>query len=227
MGNRLSRLDVVRAALRLVDEGGVNGFSMRGVADLLGVYPTAVYWHAGAKAQLLGSVCEYVIAEVDLSVSEHEEPGPVLKKYAHEVRSTLMKHPRIVPFMASQLQVVSVPIALTEAVLSCLVRIGHKGESLRDAYNLYIATTFGWIFMEFTAEPSDADAGWAEEFEQRLLDVDPATAPVLHANLKFLTNDAFTLRWETGVSRPMLAGFSYAIDTMITGLTAHAPSDCR
>jgi AcrR family transcriptional regulator len=48
MGRRsLSRTEIVNAALRYVDEHGLDALTMRALAKEIGVYPTALYWHIG------------------------------------------------------------------------------------------------------------------------------------------------------------------------------------
>ncbi len=49
----LSRSAVIQAALDLLDSAGVEGLSMRAVADRLGVKAASLYWHLRDKEQLL------------------------------------------------------------------------------------------------------------------------------------------------------------------------------
>ena len=53
LAQRLSRIDVVRAALRLLDEEGTDAVTLRGVARALGVHLNSVSLQVGSKARLL------------------------------------------------------------------------------------------------------------------------------------------------------------------------------
>ena len=65
----LSREAVIQAALDLLDEAGVEGLSMRAVAERLGVKAASLYWHLRDKEQLLESVAEAVLDGVEVPVS--------------------------------------------------------------------------------------------------------------------------------------------------------------
>jgi len=49
---------VVAAAIVLLDEQGLHGFTIRALSARLGVKAPTIYWHVGSKDQLLESVIE-------------------------------------------------------------------------------------------------------------------------------------------------------------------------
>ena len=61
----LTKEQIVDAAFRLIDERGGEAFSMRSLANELGVFPATIYWHVGDRAQLLGLVQQRWMAEVE------------------------------------------------------------------------------------------------------------------------------------------------------------------
>src|SRR5215472_14591008 len=86
----LTREQVVRAALDLLDEVGLGGLSMRGLADRLGVKAASLYWHLRDKEQLLGLLSEAILEEVP-------EPAegawrPLLEAFARDFRRVLLGH---------------------------------------------------------------------------------------------------------------------------------------
>ena len=62
----LDRDRVVKAALELLDEVGLDGLTMRRLADRLGVKAASVYWHVRDKEELLDLVFDRVIGEVEV-----------------------------------------------------------------------------------------------------------------------------------------------------------------
>ncbi|MDQ6846774.1 MAG: TetR family transcriptional regulator [Candidatus Dormibacteraeota bacterium] len=64
-GRGLNRDAVVEAALPLVDELGVEGLSMRALADRLGVKAASLYWHLRDKEQLLELLAEALLDRVE------------------------------------------------------------------------------------------------------------------------------------------------------------------
>lgn len=62
----LSREQIVRAAIELADEQGLNAVSVRRIAAQLGSGATSLYWHVRSKADLHELMFDAVIGEADL-----------------------------------------------------------------------------------------------------------------------------------------------------------------
>ncbi len=73
----LSREAVIQAALELLDAAGVDGLSMRAVAERLGVRAASLYWHVRDKEQLLDSVAEAILDRVEVPISGRHWRAPV------------------------------------------------------------------------------------------------------------------------------------------------------
>lgn len=54
---------MIAAAMRLLDEAGLDGLSLRTVAAGLGVRPGALYWHFANKQELLDQMAALLVAE--------------------------------------------------------------------------------------------------------------------------------------------------------------------
>ena len=65
----LNREAVVQAALAMLDTVGVDGLSMRALADRLEVKAASLYWHLRDKGQLLELVAEAVLDRVTVPIS--------------------------------------------------------------------------------------------------------------------------------------------------------------
>jgi TetR/AcrR family transcriptional regulator, tetracycline repressor protein len=64
----LTRGDILGVALALLPRLGVDGLTLRAVADHLGVSSPAVYHYFDGRDDLLDRVCELIANEVDLTV---------------------------------------------------------------------------------------------------------------------------------------------------------------
>jgi TetR/AcrR family tetracycline transcriptional repressor len=224
----ISREMVVDAALKIVDQSGVDKLTMRSVADLLEVYPTTIYWHAGTKAELLAAVCERLLDGLELPLlSDGLEWDDWLEEVAHLIRAGLHEHPNVVPLMASQVQVSPSSFALADGFLGALSAAGFKPDQLVTMYNTVVGFIFGWVFSELAAPPSNADEGWEERFSGQLRDVDPDRYPHLHASVALLENKGFMLRAVSGRSAPMDESFHTALAVLIGGLRSLTPAPGR
>src|ERR1051326_7319273 len=63
---QLSRDVIVDTALRLLDADGLEGVSMRRVAEELGTGPASLYAHVANKEELLDLLHERVVSEVEV-----------------------------------------------------------------------------------------------------------------------------------------------------------------
>ena len=74
----LSRERVLRAAVALADEGGVESLSMRKLALELGVVPMALYKHVANKDEMLDGMVDVVVGEIDPPLARRrlEDRGP-------------------------------------------------------------------------------------------------------------------------------------------------------
>ncbi|MDF2710501.1 MAG: putative transcriptional regulator, TetR family, partial [Nonomuraea muscovyensis] len=62
----LTRDQIVRTAVELLDEEGLDGLNMRSLGKRLGTVATAVYWHVKNKDDLVLLAGDHVWNEVEL-----------------------------------------------------------------------------------------------------------------------------------------------------------------
>ncbi|KAB7754739.1 TetR/AcrR family transcriptional regulator [Mycolicibacterium phlei] len=94
----ISRRGVLEAALRIIDEGGLDSVSIRRLADELGVNGASLYHHfPGGKDEILIGAAQLALVDVA------DDPDPDLpwrewlKGMANRYRDALAAHPGIVP----------------------------------------------------------------------------------------------------------------------------------
>lgn len=82
----LTRQAVVRAALELVEDGGLERLSMRAVAARLGASPMSVYNHAADREDLLVAMLEAALADLPFIAHDADPVNRVRIRYrnAHD-----------------------------------------------------------------------------------------------------------------------------------------------
>jgi AcrR family transcriptional regulator len=90
MAERITRSDVVQAALALLDEGGFPALAMRRIAAELGVQQSALYWHFESKQALLAAVADKILADVAPTMGRTWK-GRV-RSLAAQLRAALLFH---------------------------------------------------------------------------------------------------------------------------------------
>jgi AcrR family transcriptional regulator len=88
----LSRDRVLRAAVALADESGIESLSMRNLALDLGVVPMALYKHVANKDELLGGMIDVVVGEIDPPVPDADWKC-VIRGRILSARDVLLRHP--------------------------------------------------------------------------------------------------------------------------------------
>jgi AcrR family transcriptional regulator len=88
----LSRERVLRAAVALADEGGVDALSMRRLAQELGVVPMALYKHVANKDELLDGMIDVVVGEIDPPAGVSDWKAAIRRRVL-SARGALLRHP--------------------------------------------------------------------------------------------------------------------------------------
>ncbi len=89
---KLQREAIVRAALELVNEVGMDGLTTRRLAERLGVEQPALYWHFKNKRALLDAVAQAMLAgrQACLLPGPGEDWRVFLREYARSFRRVLL-----------------------------------------------------------------------------------------------------------------------------------------
>jgi TetR/AcrR family tetracycline transcriptional repressor len=220
----LSKQRVVAAALSIIDRHGLEAFSMRSLADELGVYPTAIYWHIEDRNALLAEVVAHALSDV---VPDRRAGGwqAWLKEFFRRYRASVQRHPNVAPLIGAQLvSNAGVSPAVIEAILSVLSSAGFRDDLLVHAYNAVIAIQVGFVTLELAPTPDENQEGWAAQIQSSLRDIDAEKYPVLARNLARLENRAFIVRWQNGTEVPLDDSFELFIDIAIRGLEVRLAS---
>ncbi|WP_018722217.1 TetR/AcrR family transcriptional regulator [Salinispora fenicalii] len=97
----LSRERVLRAAVALADEAGIDSLSMRNLAQDLGVVPMALYKHVANKDELVAGMIDVVIDEIDPPVADVDWKHAVRERIL-SARRVLQRHPWVSLAIESQ-----------------------------------------------------------------------------------------------------------------------------
>jgi TetR/AcrR family transcriptional regulator, tetracycline repressor protein len=90
----ISREQVARAALRLIDDGGVERFSLEQLADACGVKAPSLYHHFADKTEILIEVVRTVLLEIPLfDLPPTADWREWLVDETVEFRRALLRHP--------------------------------------------------------------------------------------------------------------------------------------
>lgn len=146
----LTQEAIVEAAIRVLDAEGLEGFSMRRVAEELDTGAASLYWHVGSKDGLFDLIFEEVIGE---QVEEVPDPDPErwheqLKEVARTMRRAILRHRDIVQLSVGRIPMGPNALRMSERVLAIL-RVGGVPDALAvQSYLLLISVVNGFTLDE-------------------------------------------------------------------------------
>ncbi len=149
----LTEDEILDAALSLLDEGGPNAASVRGIAARVGVAPNAVYTYFPDKAAVVKALVERLLGDVDHDVfADRAQPWRLrVESLALELRQRLTTHPGAVPLMIGGPMDGPHALTLNERLLELLADAGLSPSNAARAAYLLIVYVFGSIALEVAA----------------------------------------------------------------------------
>jgi AcrR family transcriptional regulator len=95
---RLSRDEIVRAAIAVADAEGPDAISMRRIGRELRAGTMSLYYHVGSKEDLVDAMLEAMETEINVPDPSGDWRAD-LRAFAHSQRTALQRHPWIMDFI--------------------------------------------------------------------------------------------------------------------------------
>jgi AcrR family transcriptional regulator len=160
----LSRERVLRAAMALADEDGIESLSMRKLADELGVKAMSLYNHVANKDDLLDGIVDAAWGEIAVPSGDADWKTGI-REIAISAHETLLRHP-----WASGLGVRQKPGPATfrysDSLLGCFRNAGFSKDLTYHAYHIIQGYILGYTFQVLSYQNVDMEqfAGIAASF---------------------------------------------------------------
>ncbi|QCO99556.1 TetR/AcrR family transcriptional regulator [Arthrobacter sp. 24S4-2] len=160
---RLNREVVLQAALKLVDDEGLEALSMRRLGQALDRDPMGLYRYATNRADLLDGITELVLNELEIFPQDPDWQAQ-LRRIAHDLRLLALRHPNVVPLLVTR--PLSTPLGLRplgtlrplEQILGLLIEAGFAPNDALHVYRAYYGFLYGHILnelQEFIVDPEE------------------------------------------------------------------------
>ncbi|MFC9437310.1 TetR/AcrR family transcriptional regulator C-terminal domain-containing protein [Nocardia sp. NPDC057030] len=211
----ITRAAVLDAALAIIDSDGVDGLSMRRLAEAVGRDPMVIYRHVPNKAAVLDGVAEIVFAQLSVDATDPDWQHQ-LRTVARGFRGLALAHPKVVPLLVTRPLATPLgqrPISVVrplEDMLALLTRAGFTGPDALHIYRALFGFLYGHVFNEL----------------QEIVERPDETDEVLRLGLHRLPIAEFPLLRELA---PVLAAYDGAaelergLDILLSGLAETLP----
>lgn len=137
----LSEDEVLDAAQSLLDQGGTEAVSVRGIANAVGLAPNAIYTYFSSKAALMEALAERLLGQVDHGVlAARDQPWRHrAEAFALELRAHLTAHPGAVELIMGSRLNGPHALVLNEMLLDLFAEAGLDPDTAaRSAYVLAV-----------------------------------------------------------------------------------------
>src|SRR6201992_1188510 len=162
----LTENEILDATLQLLDEGGANRVSVRGIAAKVDVTPNAVYTYFPDKAAVIRALVDRLFGEVDHGVfADRAQPWRQrVESLAVELRARLAAHPGAVTLMIGQPRIGPHALTLGERLLELFVDAGLVLTEAARASHLL----FGYVFSSVALDVADLNQPGAPSTAERI-----------------------------------------------------------
>ncbi len=144
----LTRDVVLRAAVAIADEGGIESLSMRRLGTALGVEAMSLYNHVAGKEDILDGIMELVVEEFDLP-ADGPDWKSALRGSALSEHGVLLRH-RWAPSLIISRPTSAGPARWrhSDAVVRTMRRAGFSTELTHHAFHVLDCYTVGFTVQE-------------------------------------------------------------------------------
>jgi AcrR family transcriptional regulator len=207
---------IVSESLRLLDEHGVNGFSLPKLGRALGADPTALYRHFSSKDDLLLAIADRLIEESMDGLQASECWVDTLVDIAVRLRRAYRAHPAAASFACFRTTRRPAEMHAVDVIIGAVLRAGFKGAEAAAVYRAY-----GDFVLAFAGG------------EAQLLALDPVTQEAdrmawAGAYLTVKRAD-YPHTWQIRTALPKIDEnriFETILALVIDGIMRRAPSPC-
>jgi AcrR family transcriptional regulator len=201
----LSRERILQGGLHLADEGGIDGLSMRRLAQELGVQAMSLYNHFTNKDDLLDGMVDLVVGEIevpDLTL----DWKTAMRRRARSAYQVLLRHPWATMALMSRVNVGPAMLCYIDATLGCLMEAGFSDEIADHAWNAIDSHIYGFTLQELNFP---IEATEYSKTAGQLIDQIPATQ---YPYMNRLTQQVMAGKYDG------LHDFEFGLDLLLNGL---------
>ncbi|WP_371780142.1 TetR/AcrR family transcriptional regulator [Streptosporangium subroseum] len=210
----LSRTQIVRAAVELLDAEGLNALSMRRLGAKLGSGATSIYWHVANKDELLELVLDEFYGEFKLlETHETTEWRHAATLFAYGMRDALFRHPWAMPLVGTMPAVGPNAMQLMSRLNGTFARAGFQDFERDYAASTLLSYVAGITVPEISLLNALAGSGMtvAEWHETTRPTVEKAAADYPELRARYAAID---------INASIALGFEFGLSCILDGLEA-------
>ncbi|WBQ07902.1 TetR/AcrR family transcriptional regulator [Kribbella sp. CA-293567] len=212
----LSREQIVRRAMDLLDAEGLAGLSMRKLGAKLDSGATSLYWHVQTKDDLIDLVIDEIYGEIDVPEPEPAGWRAGVTLFAESLRATVLRHAWLPEVLYSRPRLGPHAMSVGSGAIVLFGAAGFTGRDVDNAMGAVMSYVIGSASSEVSVRTTVGETGrsmedWAREISELSQSGDGLdTAPESH------------LQWPSGTDLDTMQdeAFTFGLDSLLDGLQA-------
>jgi AcrR family transcriptional regulator len=205
----LTRERVLRTAIGLADQGGIESLSMRKLAQALDVVPMALYRHVANKDELLDALVDVVVGEIDAPLLGADWKT-ALRARILSARRALLRHPWASRLMESRKTPTPVVLGYMDSMIGMFRTGGFSLDLTHHALHAMGSRMFGFT-QELFNDSSETDP----EMNEKVFGAMADTYPYVFEIYTTISHDDSS---TVGPGCDDQFEFEFALDLMLEGL---------
>ncbi|WP_163780254.1 TetR/AcrR family transcriptional regulator C-terminal domain-containing protein [Myxococcus vastator] len=209
---RIQKEQVVRAAWTLVDEVGVEGLTMRALAQALAIQAPSLYWHFPSKQSLLETMADALLEDVGLERPPGRGWEAVVKDVAGQLRRAFLSHRDAARVFAGTVVVSQNTFRVSEWLMEALAQAGLSSKEASWATFTLLDYVLGFTIEEQSFGARDVEGPPVAE---RMRAVASTRFPHVARAVDAMVDPDFDAR------------FAFGLDLFLAGLRVRRPARAR
>lgn len=206
---KIQREQVIQTALQLLNEVGLEGLTMRKLAQALHIQAPSLYWHFQNKQALIDAMADTLVENVACDLSATQTWEAQVQKIAAELRQALLQYRDGARVFAGTYVVTDNVLRTSEAMIAALMSAGANAELAATSSFSVTYYVLGLVMEEQAVGPNGT--------------LDLATRKQEFIEL---THDNYPHNWaarETIFSDDFDTRFCTGLDLLLTGIRHRLP----
>jgi TetR/AcrR family transcriptional regulator, tetracycline repressor protein len=173
-GKNVDAALILDTAAGLLECAGVAGFSMRGLAERLGVAVTSIYWHVGGRDKLFDRLIDRLIDEMGSLPADADTPVECIAALARAQRKVLIDRQHLLAIAHERDRTPALFQSVQQTLAARLAELGITGNQAALALRSIEVHVISSALMEFSSirsgEHDEEDASlWGGDWPDREL----------------------------------------------------------
>ncbi len=211
----LSRERVLRAAIKIADESGIESLSMRKLGQALGVEAMSLYRHVASRNAILDGIIEMVVGEIEIP-AKGSDWKTSMRKRAISAHEALLRHPWASALIESRMSFSPVMLRYADSILGSLRQAGLPIAMAYRAFLTLDSYIYGFTLQE-VSWPWDAEE--VPDVTARLQGQVPADAyPNIAEVMKYIvSSNTAQARSKHQEASSYSSEFEFGLDLILDG----------